>query len=75
MTPLIIFAARKSNSLIAVQAQNSTRTQSPISSKKRSTLSKTCDIRTDDGRLAQLVEQLTLNQWVVGSNPTAPTKK
>ena len=25
------------------------------------------------GRLAQLVEQLTLNQWVVGSNPTAPT--
>jgi hypothetical protein len=27
-----------------------------------------------DGRLAQLVEQLTLNQRVVGSNPTAPTK-
>ena len=26
-----------------------------------------------DGRLAQLVEQLTLNQRVVGSNPTAPT--
>ena len=25
------------------------------------------------GRLAQLVEQLTLNQRVVGSNPTAPT--
>ena len=27
----------------------------------------------DGGRLAQLVEQLTLNQRVVGSNPTAPT--
>jgi hypothetical protein len=26
------------------------------------------------GRIAQLVEQLTLNQRVVGSNPTAPTK-
>ena len=26
-----------------------------------------------DGRLAQLVEQLTLNQRVVGSRPTAPT--
>ena len=26
------------------------------------------------GRLAQLVEQLTLNQRVVGSNPTSPTK-
>jgi len=26
-----------------------------------------------DGRLAQLVEQLTLNQRVVGSKPTAPT--
>jgi hypothetical protein len=25
------------------------------------------------GRIAQLVEQLTLNQRVVGSNPTAPT--
>jgi hypothetical protein len=25
------------------------------------------------GRLAQLVEQLTLNQRVVGSSPTAPT--
>ena len=25
------------------------------------------------GRLAQLVEQLTLNQWVTGSNPVAPT--
>lgn len=24
--------------------------------------------------LAQLVEQLTLNQWVVGSNPTGGTK-
>ena len=30
---------------------------------------KTCRI----GRLAQLVEQLTLNQRVVGSSPTAPT--
>jgi hypothetical protein len=28
----------------------------------------------DSGRLAQLVEQLTLNQRVVGSIPTAPTK-
>ena len=28
-----------------------------------------------DGRLAQLVEQLTLNQRVVGSSPTAPTIK
>ena len=27
------------------------------------------------GSLAQLVEQLTLNQRVVGSNPTRPTKK
>ena len=28
-----------------------------------------------EGRLAQLVEQLTLNQRVVGSNPPAPTRK
>ena len=27
------------------------------------------------GRIAQLVEQLTLNQRVVGSSPTAPTKE
>ena len=27
-----------------------------------------------EGRIAQLVEQLTLNQRVVGSSPTAPTK-
>ncbi len=27
----------------------------------------------DLGRLAQLVEQLTLNQRVVGSSPTSPT--
>ena len=27
------------------------------------------------GRIAQLAEQLTLNQRVVGSNPTAPTNK
>ena len=27
------------------------------------------------GRLAQLVEQLTLNQRVAGSNPAAPTSK
>ena len=26
------------------------------------------------GRIAQLVEQLTLNQRVLGSNPSAPTK-
>ncbi len=26
----------------------------------------------NEGRLAQLVEQLTLNQWVTGSNPVAP---
>jgi hypothetical protein len=25
------------------------------------------------GLLAQLVEQLTLNQWVEGSNPSGPT--
>ena len=30
--------------------------------------------RAGQGRIAQLVEQLTLNQRVVGSNPTAPTK-
>ena len=28
-----------------------------------------------DGRIAQVVEQLTLNQRVVGSSPTAPTNK
>ncbi|MDF2999451.1 MAG: hypothetical protein K0R27_5088 [Xanthobacteraceae bacterium] len=27
-----------------------------------------------DGRIAQLVEQLTLNQRVLGSSPSAPTK-
>jgi hypothetical protein len=27
----------------------------------------------DLGRIAQVVEQLTLNQRVVGSSPTAPT--
>ncbi len=27
------------------------------------------------GRLAQLVEQLTLNQWVQGSSPWSSTKK
>ena len=31
-------------------------------------------VRTGGGRIAQLVEQLTLNQRAVGSNPTAPTK-
>ena len=30
---------------------------------------------TQIGRIAQSVEQLTLNQRVVGSNPTAPTKE
>ena len=30
---------------------------------------------TKGGRLAQLVEQLTLNQRVAGSNPAAPTTK
>ena len=30
--------------------------------------------RMTDGRIAQLVEQLTLNQRVLGSNPSAPTK-
>ena len=29
----------------------------------------------DDGRIAQLVEQLTLNQRVLGSNPSAPTNQ
>ena len=28
-----------------------------------------------DGRIAQLVEQLTLNQRVLGSSPSAPTIK
>ena len=28
-----------------------------------------------DGCIAQLVEQLTLNQWVQGSSPCAPTKE
>ena len=28
-----------------------------------------------DGRIAQLVEQLTLNQRVLGSSPSAPTNK
>ena len=26
-----------------------------------------------NGSIAQLVEQVTLNHWVVGSNPSAPT--
>src|SRR5271169_763159 len=30
--------------------------------------------RTGSGRIAQLVEQLTLNQRVAGSSPAAPTK-
>ena len=30
-------------------------------------------LRTFDGRIAQLVEQLTLNQRVPGSSPGAPT--
>ena len=29
--------------------------------------------RNFDGRIAQLVEQLTLNQRVLGSSPSAPT--
>ena len=29
--------------------------------------------RSNFGSIAQLVEQLTLNQWVVGSNPPTPT--
>ena len=28
-----------------------------------------------DDSVAQLVEQLTLNQWVVGSSPTGVTKR
>ena len=32
-----------------------------------------CTAARRDGRIAQLVEQLTLNQRVVGSSPTAPT--
>ena len=31
--------------------------------------------RPPDGRIAQLVEQLTLNQRVQGSSPCAPTNK
>jgi hypothetical protein len=39
-------------------------------------LEQTQPIRLDQGgRIAQLVEQLTLNQRVVGSNPTAPTNE
>ena len=33
----------------------------------------TCSISDGDGCIAQLVEQLTLNQRAVGSSPTAPT--
>ncbi len=29
----------------------------------------------NDDSVAQLVEQLTLNQWVVGSSPTGVTKR
>jgi hypothetical protein len=32
-------------------------------------------VRTVNGLLAQLVEQVTLNHRVVGSNPTQPTSK
>ena len=32
-------------------------------------------VHKEKGRIAQLVEQLTLNQRVVGSNPTAPTNQ
>jgi hypothetical protein len=34
-----------------------------------------CIMNRSVGRIAQLVEQLTLNQRVVGSSPTAPTKQ
>src|ERR1700681_3440643 len=36
-------------------------------------LSATTALEAWSGRIAQLVEQLTLNQRVVGSSPTAPT--
>ena len=32
-------------------------------------------VLVQNGCVAQLVEQLTLNQWVWGSNPHAPTNK
>ena len=32
-------------------------------------------IKRKNGPLAQLVEQLTLNQWVKGSNPLGITKR
>ena len=32
-------------------------------------------MRQNDDFVAQLVEQLTLNQWAVGSSPTEVTKK
>ena len=34
-----------------------------------------CDIRRRGGRIAQLAEQLTLNQRVPGSSPGAPTNE
>ena len=30
-------------------------------------------VKAVNGSIAQLVEQVTLNHWVVGSNPSAPT--
>ena len=35
--------------------------------------SRRCAVGDFDGRIAQLVEQLTLNQRVLGSSPSAPT--
>ena len=37
-------------------------------------IEKTAYINKQHGRLAQLVEQLTLNQWVRGSSPRSSTK-
>ena len=34
-----------------------------------------CEYQTRSGPLAQLVEQLTFNQWVTGSNPVGLTIK
>ena len=42
----------------------------PLLNPARSRCLTACDF---DGRIAQLVEQLTLNQRVLGSSPSAPT--
>ena len=38
-----------------------------------SPLARSIVVEAVNGSIAQLVEQVTLNHWVVGSNPSAPT--